>query len=1447
MSIRGFAAAFGVALASVFSAFAQPNAAGAAGAAGAWTQLEIMPANVQAAEPWIRPQAFKPFLLDDAAKRAALSTAPMEEFPIDRTRGLVIEIPHPDGGFAKFRIVETALMEAPLAAQFPDIKTYCGQGIDDPAATIRLDMTPQGFHGMVLSPNGDYYIDPYSRNDVNHYGVYYKRDFRRMPFHEFFCAADGEGQQTGNSYGERASGTTLSTFRLAVAATGEYTTFHGGTAALGQAAIVTAVNRCTGVYEKEVCVRFTLVANNINIVFTNNATDGYTNNNSGTMLGENQAKIDLVIGSANYDIGHVFSTGVGGIAQLGCVCSAGNKAKGVTGLPSPVGDPFYIDYVVHEMGHQFNAAHTFNSTTSSCGGGNRSASSAYEPGSGTTIMAYAGICDADDVQPHSDAMFIAQSYDQIRAFVTTSASCRVDTATGNTVPVFIPGASKTIPKGTAFTMTPTSASDANGDTLSFSWEERDLGIATTLAAADNGTSPIFRAFNPTTSRSRTFPAYSTVLNGVLLTGEKYPAVARTMVARLTVRDNRVGGGGVNSGNVTININGTAGPFQVTSPNTNVSWSGTQTVTWNVASTSIAPVSTANVKILLSLDGGNTFPTTLLATTPNTGSASVTLPGVSSTQARIRVEAVGNIYFDISNVNFTITGAPPPNTPTSVLATPSTVCSGATVTLSGTVGAGETIDWYTGSCGGTLVGSGLSLNVIPPVTATYHARARNTTTSAVSPLCATADVIVNTTPASAPTGAAASDSTSCNAVNVSWTALAGATSYQVFRNVTNDSASAALVGSPAASPYPDTTANPGTTYFFWVKAANACGAGPFSTSNAGTRSSPPPTPTLVAATDSTSCANITITWTNSAGATGYQIWRNTINDSASASLAGNASGTPFVDTPTAGITYFYWIRATNTCGASAFSTPDQGARSAVPDVPTSVAASDNASCAQVNISWSPSAGVVNYEVWRSTTNNSAAASLIASPAGPAYTDFPANAGTQYYYFIKSTNTCGQSAFSASDAGSRTAIPAAPSSLVASDGTSCDQVALSWSGVSGATSYAVLRNTINDSGSALVIAPAVVTTAFNDTSAVAAITHFYWIRAGNICGDSPVSVTDTGFRDGPPSAPASAEASDGASCTVVNVSWASAPGAASYTVLRNTINDSGTAVSIFAGAASPHADASAAPFTTYFYWVFATNTCGSGSLTSAGSGYTLGVVDVPTNVAAADGTSCDGVLVTWSLSPNADTYSVWRNTVNDAGTASLLASSPSTSYDDSTALPGVTYFYFVTASRTPCAASALSASDAGIRGDSAMIATQPTEQTVIAGDPASFTVVATGGGITTYQWRFNSLPLSEDPPHITGTQTDTLSIDAAQAADEGPYDVIVTNECGQATSDSAMLTVNSDAPCYADFNQDGGIDGADVDAFFVAWEAGDAIADVNQDGGVDGTDVAVFFAAWESGSC
>jgi hypothetical protein len=698
---------------------------------GIWESRPRIPAT-QGMVSYIQPSRFTATTLNSDSLASVLASAPLE-FNADASP-LVLTLPTPDNQFHRFAVVESPIMEPALAAEFPDIKTFAGQGIDDPAATLRFDITPAGFHAQVLSPNGAYYIDPFWHLDDSIYVSYFKTDLVRSSdplFVEHFeidaeheketalisagIEAEAEAELPSNDLSAlkekiaseqlvfstnkggdgpqlMRAGTQLRTYRAAVAATGEYTAFHGGTVALGQAAIVTAMNRVTGIYELELSVRMVLVANNSSLVYTNAATDPYTNGNPSSLISQNQSNIDAVIGNSNYDIGHVFSTGGGGLAGLGVVGVTGQKARGETGTGAPIGDPFYVDYVAHEMGHQFGGNHTFNGTQGSCSG-NRNASTAYEPGSGSSIQAYAGICGADDLQSNSDPYFHSVSFDEIVQYTTTGSgnSAAAITNTLNNVPRVNAGVDFVIPSRTPFILSAAGVDSDSSDALTYSWEQRDLGAAQTVSAADNGSSPLFRAFSPTLSTDRIFPRLTSLVNNTTVVGEKLPTLSRTMKFRATVRDNRSGGGGVNTDDMVVTVVDTGSAFAVTDPNAATTWTvGTpQTINWNVANTNAAPINTANVNIHLSIDGGLTYPILLASDTPNDGSHSITVPNVTTTAGRIRVASSNSIFFDISNANFTITGGT--NSPPTITAIENRVSTmGATTgPISFTIGDAQT--------------------------------------------------------------------------------------------------------------------------------------------------------------------------------------------------------------------------------------------------------------------------------------------------------------------------------------------------------------------------------------------------------------------------------------------------------------------------------------------------------------------------------------------------------------------------------------------------------------------------------------------------------------------------------------------------------------------------------------------------------------------------------------
>ncbi|MBX7107544.1 MAG: T9SS type A sorting domain-containing protein [Chitinophagales bacterium] len=610
------------------------------------------------------PAAYRTLQLDINAMRNHLLSAPMEFSASARSKSLVMSLPMPDGSIDDFEIFESPVMAPALAAKYPEIKTYAGTGISDPRAHIRIDVTDFGFHAMILSPRGDVFIDPVSNESTDYYIAYNKRDLPRQ--YAFDCEVKSESHEDSgiekkhNSLQYRSSGDQLRIYRLALACTAQYAATKGGTVSGALSGMTTSVNRVTGIYESELGIRLELIENNDTLIYLVDATDPYTNNDGYVMLDQNQSTINSIIGSANYDIGHVFSTGGGGIAGLGVVCINSQKANGVTGLPNPTGDAFDVDYVAHEMGHQFGGNHTFNSTSGACGGGNRAPGTAFEPGSGSSIMAYAGICSPNDLQSHSDPFFHTGSYDEISdyAFEAEGSGCPVLVETGNTPPSADGGSNYSIPYKTYFKLTGTGA-DADGDSLSYMWEEIDKGPATNMNAP-TGNAPAFRSFKADTVPYRYFPKLSSIVTGAVSNGETLPGYARSMKFRFIVRDNRPDGGGYTYDDtpVTLSVINTGAPFKVTYPTTTDTWGigTTHTVTWDVSSTDAAPINCSSVNILLSIDGGYTYPVALLSNTANDGSEAITLPNdqdLFTTKARIMVQSAGNVFFDISDQNFVI--------------------------------------------------------------------------------------------------------------------------------------------------------------------------------------------------------------------------------------------------------------------------------------------------------------------------------------------------------------------------------------------------------------------------------------------------------------------------------------------------------------------------------------------------------------------------------------------------------------------------------------------------------------------------------------------------------------------------------------------------------------------------------------------------------------------------
>lgn len=633
----------------------------------------------QAARRLIVPMAYHTVRLDKAALTGLLASAPME-FTRHASRNPIIRLPMPDGTLARFRFEESPVVEPALAAQYPGLKTYRAQGIDDPTATTRFDWLPNGFHAMIVAASGTVFIDPYAEGNTTDYITYWKKDLA-SPAQSFACQlneADFRQTTKGNSpMPDIASDEKLRTYRLALAATHEYAVSVGGTIAATIAAEVLMINRVNVPYERDLAIHINIIGDNAKITYANdqscggvpctNTNDPYTNSDCAQMLPENRDNLRAVIGVANYDVGHVFSTCNSGLAALGSVCGAwgGDKEFGSTGQADPLITPYTTYYVAHEIGHQFTANHSFNGIWSSnCTEDRRSELSAFEPGSGITFMGYNGGCGPQNLDGFNNFIdiFTVKGLEDIITFIHTDATCGVVTNTGNIPPPVTGPGNFSIPKQTPFSLTATSSKRG----VTYDWEEYDLGPSTDEVPnsdEDDHARPIFRLYAPTGWGTRYFPSLPYVLNNAnvppdsfncgladpCLTGERLPWATRVMVFKVVVRDNSAGGGAISTAESHVTINGKAFPFVVTSPNTHISIPRLTNfnVTW------VASGNAANVKISLSTDGGTSFSTVLAASTPNDGAQSVFIPDMQTTTARIKIEAVGNIYFDISDSNFSI--------------------------------------------------------------------------------------------------------------------------------------------------------------------------------------------------------------------------------------------------------------------------------------------------------------------------------------------------------------------------------------------------------------------------------------------------------------------------------------------------------------------------------------------------------------------------------------------------------------------------------------------------------------------------------------------------------------------------------------------------------------------------------------------------------------------------
>ncbi|WP_419420802.1 reprolysin-like metallopeptidase [Legionella sp. D16C41] len=578
---------------------------------------------------------------------------------LTKTPPLLIKLPQPDGTTHTYEVRTNSTMHPKLAAQFPEIKTFDGYSIDDSGELVKFDITPHGFHAMILSPDkNSVFIDPVEKGNTQTYIVYNKKDF--ITKRNLKCNVSGQQIVPLNKSKNfiNFASCELRRYRLALAATAQYTAYFGGTVPMALAAEVTTMNRVNGIYERDIAVTMQIIPNNTSIIYTNPAAQPYTSGNTELLLPENQVNLDTVIGSGNYDIGHVVdaSNGNNGLAALASVCNPSEKAEGATTFNNPIGDPFDVDYVAHEMGHQFGANHTQNNNC------NRYDPTAVEPGSGSTIMGYAGIC-APNVQKYSNSYFNGISLQEIGNFISSPThTCAVKIPIP-AAPVIKLLTELVIPANTPFLLTAIANNGTNSRHLTYTWEQMDNEVSPQPPSSEATGGPNFRSFSPSLNLTRFFPRLTALANGGPFTWEVLPAVSRTMNFRVSVRTNRLGGSCNAYRNARVIVDANAGPFVVTAPATGTQWAGNtwQVVTWQVANTNLPPINASLVNMLLSVDGGNTYPYVVAKNLPNTGIGSVFIPNIATPTARLMVIGANGVsvkivpnssFFNISG-NFSI--------------------------------------------------------------------------------------------------------------------------------------------------------------------------------------------------------------------------------------------------------------------------------------------------------------------------------------------------------------------------------------------------------------------------------------------------------------------------------------------------------------------------------------------------------------------------------------------------------------------------------------------------------------------------------------------------------------------------------------------------------------------------------------------------------------------------
>lgn len=658
------------------------------GQAEFWTPLSQDKLSKAEGESRYHPDVAQTYRLDFNALKKALSACP----PEGSKQGTLLTLPMADGEMMDFEFFDSPVMAPGLAAKYPDIKTFYGRSVSNPLIHGRFDFSNVGFHGYLLGVGNPVIIEPFKQNNTL-YQVFFRKDLhdRKNPESSFICdvATENQGISLDDTPIKNKEITLthpeteevqLRKYRLAVATTGEYSARFGSTKPTVLAEVVNVVNRVNSIIGRDFAIRFELIDNTDTLFNFDAQTDPYTNGNTSAMINENPTALNNKIPFSSYDIGHVLGTNAGGLAQIQSICG-GNKARGVTSAGGIDGDEFYVDYVAHEMGHQLGSNHTFNNC-SGFAGGNENPGTAYEPGSGSTIMSYSGICGPNNILFDSDPYYQVSSLQEITHYMFEGIgnTCAQKTNTGNHFPV----AHTTLEDGfyipikTAFLLNG-EATDEDGDPLTYSWEEYDLGPLSDIGSP-SGNAPIFRVLPAKDVTYRFFPKLTTIFSGSIDNTELLPTYSRDLTFQFVVRDNHEGGGAATWDKVKFNATADAGPFVVVLPGLNDKiWEVGEyaKVKWLVANTDKAPVNChlVNIRLIHGTDYENSI--LLAENVGNTGEAYVLVPDMVASNYRVIVEAADNVFLDASGASHEIKQPTAPKLSAGLSATGLQICAPAT--------------------------------------------------------------------------------------------------------------------------------------------------------------------------------------------------------------------------------------------------------------------------------------------------------------------------------------------------------------------------------------------------------------------------------------------------------------------------------------------------------------------------------------------------------------------------------------------------------------------------------------------------------------------------------------------------------------------------------------------------------------------------------------------------